>query len=83
VPKREIFVTELFILSYPTWVCDLRTEPKNPFVLSVRLIFAIFFLPMTEYAGKIIAGILSVRYNLLPAYTEYAVIIIARILNVC
>jgi hypothetical protein len=32
VPKREIFVTELFILSDTTWVCDLRTEPKKPFV---------------------------------------------------
>jgi hypothetical protein len=29
VPKREIFVTELFILSDPIWVGDLRTEPKN------------------------------------------------------
>ncbi len=44
VPKREIFVTELFILSDPIWVCDLRTEPKKPFVLSVRLIFTILFL---------------------------------------
>ncbi len=25
VPKREIFVTELFILSDPIWVGDLRT----------------------------------------------------------
>jgi hypothetical protein len=32
VPKREIFVTELFILSDPIWVDDLRTEPKKPFV---------------------------------------------------
>jgi hypothetical protein len=32
VPKREIFVTELFTLSDPTWTGDLRTEPKNPFV---------------------------------------------------
>ena len=29
VPKREIFVTELFILSDPIWVGDLRTEPKK------------------------------------------------------
>ncbi len=29
VPKREIFVTELFILSDPIWVGDLRNEPKN------------------------------------------------------
>jgi hypothetical protein len=32
VPKREIFVTELFILSDPIWVGDLRNEPKKPFV---------------------------------------------------
>jgi hypothetical protein len=32
VPKREIFVTELFTLSDPIWVCDLRTEPKKPFL---------------------------------------------------
>jgi hypothetical protein len=32
VPKREIFVTELFVLSDPIWVGDLRNEPKNPFV---------------------------------------------------
>jgi hypothetical protein len=43
VPKREIFITELYILSYPNWVGDLRTEPKIPFVFSVRLIFAILF----------------------------------------
>jgi hypothetical protein len=44
VPKREIFVTELFILSDPIWVGDLRNEPNKPFVLSVRLIFTILFL---------------------------------------
>ncbi len=32
VPKHEIFVNELFILSDPIWVGDLRTEPKKPFV---------------------------------------------------
>jgi hypothetical protein len=32
VPKREIFVTELFILSDPIWVGDLRTETKKPSV---------------------------------------------------
>ncbi len=32
VPKREIFVTELFILSDPIWVGDMRTEPEKPFV---------------------------------------------------
>ncbi len=31
VPKREIFVTELYILSDPIWVGDLRTEPKKIF----------------------------------------------------
>jgi hypothetical protein len=36
VPKREIFVTKLFTLSDPIWVGDLRTEPKNPFVYSVK-----------------------------------------------
>ncbi len=30
VPKREIFVTELFILSDPIWVGDLRNEPNKP-----------------------------------------------------
>ncbi len=44
VPKREIFETELFILSDPIWVGDLRTEPIKPFVYSVKLIFAILFL---------------------------------------
>ncbi len=29
VPKREIFVTELIILSHPIWIGDLRNEPKN------------------------------------------------------
>jgi hypothetical protein len=32
VPKREIFVTELFLLSDPIWVGDLRTEPKKHFM---------------------------------------------------
>ena len=32
VPKREIFVTELFTLSDPICIGDLRIEPKNPFV---------------------------------------------------
>ncbi len=32
VPKREMFVTEIFTLSDPIWKDDLRTEPKNPFV---------------------------------------------------
>ncbi len=26
VPKREIFVTELFTLSDPIWISDMRTE---------------------------------------------------------
>jgi hypothetical protein len=41
VPKREIFVTELIILSHPIWIGDLRTEAKNRFVGIVRLLFAI------------------------------------------
>jgi hypothetical protein len=32
VPKREIFVTELIILSHPIWIGDLRNEPKNRFL---------------------------------------------------
>ncbi len=32
VPKREIFVTELIILSHPIWIGDMRNEPKNRFV---------------------------------------------------
>jgi hypothetical protein len=32
VPKREIFVTDLFILSDPIWIGDPRNEPKKPFV---------------------------------------------------
>jgi hypothetical protein len=32
VPQHEIFLTELFILSDPIWIGDLRTEPKYPFV---------------------------------------------------
>jgi hypothetical protein len=32
VPKREISVTELFVLSDPIWVGDLRNEPKKPIV---------------------------------------------------
>ncbi len=29
VPKREIFVTELSVLSHPIWIGDLRTKAKN------------------------------------------------------
>jgi hypothetical protein len=43
VPKREIFVTELYTLSEAIWVGDLGTEAKNPFVKCVRQMFAIFF----------------------------------------
>ncbi len=32
VPKREIFVTELFTLSDPIWIGDMRIEPKKLFV---------------------------------------------------
>jgi hypothetical protein len=69
VPKREIFMTELFILSDPSWVGDLRSEPDRSFVLSIRLIFTTLFLsffvcgknypPPTEYAVKIIPRLLS------------------------
>ncbi len=41
VPKREIFVTELIILSHSIWIGDLRTKAKNRFVRIVRLLFAI------------------------------------------
>ncbi len=41
VPKREIFVTELIILSHPIWIGDLRTKAKNRFVRMVRLLLAI------------------------------------------
>jgi len=43
VPKREIFVTELIILSHPIWVGDLRTKAKNRFLSIVRLLSAILF----------------------------------------
>jgi hypothetical protein len=43
VPKREIFVTELIILSHPIWVGDLRTKAKNWFLSIVRLLSAILF----------------------------------------
>ena len=32
VPKREIFLTELIILSYPIWTGDLGTKAKNRFL---------------------------------------------------
>jgi hypothetical protein len=32
VPKREIFVTELFTLSDPIWIGDIRIGPKKLFV---------------------------------------------------
>ena len=37
VPKREIFVTELIILSHPICIGDLRTKAKN------RLFAILFF----------------------------------------
>jgi hypothetical protein len=43
VPKHEIFVTELIILSHPIWVGDLRTKAKNRFLSIVRLLSAILF----------------------------------------
>jgi hypothetical protein len=41
VPKREIFVTKLIILSHPIWIGDLRNKAKNRFVRIVRLLFVI------------------------------------------
>jgi hypothetical protein len=41
VPKREIFVTELFTLSDPIWIGDMYTEPKNQIFKIFRIIFAI------------------------------------------
>ncbi len=41
VPKREIFETELIILSHPIWIGDLRTKAKNRFVRIVRLLTVI------------------------------------------
>ncbi len=32
VPKREIFLTELIILSYSIWIGDLGTKGTNSFV---------------------------------------------------
>ncbi len=43
VPKHEIFLTELIILSYPIWIGDLGSTAKNWFVWNVRGIFAILF----------------------------------------
>ncbi len=43
VPKREIFETELIILSDPIWIGDLRTKAKNRFVSIVRLLSGILF----------------------------------------
>jgi len=55
VPKREISVTELFVLSYPSWVGDLRTELKKSYLCNMLGWYSPFcFLPMTEYEVKII-----------------------------
>ncbi len=43
VPKREIFVTEVIILSDPLWIGDLRTKAKNRFLSIGRLLSAILF----------------------------------------
>jgi hypothetical protein len=43
IPKREIFMTELFTLSDPIWAGDLGTEAKNQCLKIFRLIFTIFF----------------------------------------
>ncbi len=61
VPKREIFVTELFILSDPIWVGDLRNESKKNFCVKCKADIPHFVsLPVTEYAVKIIPRPLSV-----------------------
>ena len=79
VPKREIFVTELIILSHPIWIGDLRTKAKNRFVWIVRLLFAILFFyrwlsvrqkifRVIEWAAKNFSRILSMRQKLFHAY---------------
>ena len=69
MPKREIFVTELIILSHPIWIGDLRNKAKIRFVRIVRLLFAIlFFFPLTECALKNIPRLLSERQKLCYVY---------------
>jgi hypothetical protein len=43
VPKREIFVTELFTLSDSIWVGELGTEAENRCLKFFLLIFAFFY----------------------------------------
>ncbi len=63
MPKREIFVTELFILSDPIWVGDLRNEPKKHLCKVLGRYSGILFFtddwvcgknysPPTEYCSK-------------------------------
>jgi hypothetical protein len=81
VPKREIFVTELIILSHPIWIGDLRTKAKNRFVRIVRLLFAILvFFSLTECALKNIPRLLRERKNYATC-TEYAVKNLLRVLS--
>jgi hypothetical protein len=76
VPKREIFVTELIILSHPIWIGDLRTKAKNRFVIR-----HFGFFPLTECALKNIPRLLSDRQKLCYTCTEYAVKNLLRVLS--
>ncbi len=60
VPKHEIFVNEFIILSYPIWVGNLRSEPKNTLSEALGCYSHYVVLPMTEYAVKIIPSLLSI-----------------------
>ncbi len=72
MPKREIFVTELFTLSGPIWIGDLRTDQKIHLCEVLVDIPHFVLLPMTECAVKIIPRLLS---------NEYAVKIILFVLS--
>ncbi len=74
MPKREIFVTELFTLCDPICVGDLRTAPKIylckvtgwywPFkFFAADWVCGKNYPPPDEYAVKIILCILSMRYS--------------------
>jgi hypothetical protein len=71
VPKHEIFLTELIILSYPIWKGTLGVYGKKFICMKCKGDICHFvFLPATEYAVK--------NYSS-PA--EYAVKIIPRLLS--
>ncbi len=62
VPKGEIFLTELIILSYPIWTGDLGTKVKKSICMKCKADIRHFvFLLTTEYAVKIIPRLLSMR----------------------